>query len=74
MSPFSKVEMSPFVIESQELQHERYGAGRESSECRCSISLAGVANEKPNEYFDLSLRFCLCAAPDVNEFLDFLSQ
>src|SRR4029079_16627715 len=27
MSPFSKVEMSPFVILKLELQHERYGAG-----------------------------------------------
>ena len=27
MSPFSKVEMSPFVILKWELQHERYGAG-----------------------------------------------
>src|ERR1700754_4292035 len=27
MSPFSKVEMSPFVVLKQELQHERYGAG-----------------------------------------------
>src|SRR5689334_5165904 len=27
MSPFSKVEMSPFVILKWKLQHERYGAG-----------------------------------------------
>src|SRR6185369_11712297 len=27
MSPFSKVEMSPFVVVKWELQHERYGAG-----------------------------------------------
>src|ERR1051325_3738355 len=27
MSPFSKVEMSPFVVLKGELQHERYGAG-----------------------------------------------
>ena len=27
MSPFSKVEMSPFVVLKWELQHERYGAG-----------------------------------------------
>src|SRR5690349_4134897 len=27
MSPFSKVEMSPFVVLKQKLQHERYGAG-----------------------------------------------
>src|SRR5687767_8351782 len=27
MSPFSKVEMSPFVVLKLELQHERYGAG-----------------------------------------------
>src|SRR5690348_7239787 len=27
MSPFSKVEMSPFVILKLKLQHERYGAG-----------------------------------------------
>src|SRR5918994_4487619 len=27
MSPFSKVEMSPFVILKMELQHERCGAG-----------------------------------------------
>src|ERR1051325_835082 len=27
MSPFSKVEMSPFVVLKLKLQHERYGAG-----------------------------------------------
>jgi len=27
MSPFSKVEMSPFVVLKQKLQHGRYGAG-----------------------------------------------
>src|SRR5437764_11797057 len=27
MSPFSKVEMSPFVLVRRNLQHERYGAG-----------------------------------------------
>ena len=27
MSPFSKLEMSPFVVLKWELQHERYGAG-----------------------------------------------
>src|SRR6185503_11920961 len=27
MSPFSKVEMSPFVVLKWKLQHERYGAG-----------------------------------------------
>src|SRR5690348_15023035 len=27
MSPFSKVEMSPFVVLKCKLQHERYGAG-----------------------------------------------
>ena len=27
MSPFSKVEMSPFVVLEFKLQHERYGAG-----------------------------------------------
>ena len=27
MSPFSKVEMSPFVVLKQKLQHERFGAG-----------------------------------------------
>ena len=27
MSPFSKVEMSPFVVLKEKLQHERYGAG-----------------------------------------------
>jgi hypothetical protein len=27
MSPFSKVEMSPFVLEKKDLEHERCGAG-----------------------------------------------
>ena len=27
MSPFSKVEMSPFVVVKKDLQHERCGAG-----------------------------------------------
>jgi len=53
MSPFSKVEMSPFVVLKCKFQHERYGAGgalathepTRANEARSNPTSAGVSKQ-----------------------------